>query len=118
VASHAQAVRGGEEVLAPAANSDRLSYLALGLVWPALVAVVFFMVGWDDPPPSLALLIYAGLRVWVVQLAVTVPMFAALWLACRLLLPRLGASPPGVARMFFWTSLIGSPLALKFLLSI
>jgi len=28
------------------------------------------------------------------------------------------ASPPGVARMFFWTSLIGSPLALKFLLSI
>jgi len=109
VASHAQAVRGGEEVLAPAANSDRLSYL---------VAVVFFMVGWDDPPPSLALLIYAGLRVWVVQLAVTVPMFAALWLACRLLLPRLGASPPGVARMFFWTSLIGSPLALKFLLSI
>ena len=118
MASHAQAVRRGDEFLTPVAKSDRLSYVALGLVWPAGVAVAFFLVGWDDPPPSLALLIYAGLRVWVVQLAVTVPAFAVLWLACRLLFPRLGASPPRVTRLFFWTSLIGSPLALIFLLSI
>lgn len=101
-----------------AQSGERLSYVALGLVWPVVVAVVFFMVGWDDPPPSLALLIYAGLQVWVIQLVVTVPAFAALWLAGRLLLPRLGGRAPGVARLFFWTSLIGSPLALIFLLSI
>jgi len=102
----------------PVATGTRLSYVALGLVWPAVVALAFFVVGWDDPPPSLGQAVYAGLEVWVVELAVTVPAFAALWLAGRLVLPRLGASPPGVARLFFWTSLIGSPLALIFLLSI
>lgn len=97
---------------------ERLSYVALGLAWPALVAVAFFIVGWDDPPPSLPLLLYAGLEVWVIELVVTVPAFAVLWLAGRLLLPRIGAAAPGVARLFFWTSLVGSPLVLVFLLSI
>ena len=71
---------------------ERWSYVALGLVWPLVVAVVFFVVGWDDPPPSLALLVYAGLQVWVIQLVVTVPAFAVdnarkvtlLWGCCRL----------------------------------
>jgi len=99
-------------------SGRRLPYAALGLLWPAIVAIVFFVVGWDDPSPSLALLVAAGLQVWVIQLVVTVPAFAILWLASRLLLPRFGAAAPDVGRLFFWTSLIGSPLALIFLLSI
>ena len=118
VASHAQRFEEVTYSVTPVAARTRLSYVALGLVWPAAVAVAFFVVGWDDPPPSLGQLVYAGLEVWAVELAVTVPAFAALWLAGRLVFPRLGASPPGVARLFFWTSLIGSPLALVFLLSI
>ena len=101
-----------------ARTDERLSYVALGLFWPAVVAIVFFFVAWDDPPPTVPLRIYAGLEVWLIELVVTVPLFAALWLAGRLLFPRLGAPPPGVTRLFFWTSLIGSPIALVLLLSI
>ena len=97
---------------------ERLSYVAFGLFWPAVVALAFFMVGSEDPPRSLPLLIYAGLEVWVIELVVTVPAFAALWLARRFLFRRPGLPAPGVTRLFFWTSVIGSPLALVFLLSI
>ena len=69
-------------------TDERLSYVALGLFWPAVVALVFFLVAWDDPPPSLPLQIYAGLEVWLIELVVTVPVFAALWLTGRLLFPR------------------------------
>jgi len=98
-------------------KGEHVAYAALGLVWPAVVALVFFAVGWDDPTPNLPLFMYAWLEVWVIELVVTVPIFVALWLACRLF-SRLGAPFPGVARLYFWTSLIGSPLALVFLLSI
>lgn len=97
-------------------TGERLSYVALGLLWPAVVALVF--VGWEDPPPSVPLLIYAVLEVWVIELVVTVPAFAALWLARRFLFSRRGAPSPGVTRLFFWTSVIGTPLALIFFLSI
>jgi hypothetical protein len=97
---------------------ERYSLVAYGLFWPAVVTLVFFVVSWEDRPLRLPLLIYAALEVWVIQLVVTVPLFAALWLAARLLFPRFGAPAPGVTRLFFWTSLIGSPIALAFLLSI
>jgi len=99
-------------------SGERLSYVALGLVWPAVVALAFFVVEWKNLPPSLPLLIYAGLEVWVILLVVTVPAFAALWLARRFLFSRRGAPAPSVTRLFFLTSVIGSPLALVFLLSV
>jgi hypothetical protein len=99
-------------------SHERVSYMLLGLCWPALIALGFLTIGWDDPPGTLPLLIDAGLQVWLIQLVVTVPAFAALWLTGRLVLSWLGAPSPSVTRLFFWTSLIGSPLAMAILLSI
>jgi len=84
-------------------------YLGVGILWPIAPVLIAFLF---DPPDTWGKFA-EGLAVsWMVQIISTAAVFLALWLGGLVLGPRVGLSMPGPARLFFWTSLIVSPLSL------
>jgi hypothetical protein len=87
------------------------SEIGFGLFWPGLIAFVFFLMV-PDPPKNVTVLMWAVVQVWIYQLFFTVVGFVALWLVWLFLVARVGFPSRRAAQLFFWTSLVVSPLAL------
>ena len=86
-------------------------YIGLGIAWPGLVSLVFFVMV-PDPPKNVALLVYAVVQVWIYELAFTLVGFVALWFARLPFGAKVGVPSTRAAKLFLWTSLVVSPLAL------
>ena len=96
-------------------QTDRgsLLYVGLGMIWPAVLAFAFLMFV-PDPRPTWPQIVYSLLLLGLVFLTCIFGVFVTLWLVCLFFAPKVAFSLTRLARLFFWTSLIVSPLALLF----